>query len=96
MRLASVGQHGAKKSDGVAALDQQGRKVFDIEVADDIGLVLDINPDEVLVRMALGQRFEGGAVLAAYIAPCRASCFGTPRNTVVGQRQCLERTRTRQ
>jgi hypothetical protein len=59
-------------------LDQQGREVFDVEVADDVGVVFDIDPDEEFVRMAFGQFVEGGAVAGAGAAPGGAQAGDDP------------------
>lgn len=77
--------HGAEKSDSSATLNEQGGEIVDIEIADDVGLVFDIDPDKVVLRMPFGQLREGDLVLAATAAPLRAQAGDHP--FIVGE--CL-------
>ena len=45
---------------------------------DDVGFILHVDPDEALVGMARGERVEGGAILAAYVAPGGAQAGNDP------------------
>ena len=49
-----------------------GGEVLDFQVADLVGLVLDVDPAEFRRGEFLRQREEAGPVLGAGIAPCRA------------------------
>ena len=53
--------------------NQQGRKVFDLDAVEQVGLVLDVNPDKVATLTELGRRlFEQRRVVAARAAPLGA------------------------
>lgn len=51
------------------ALDQQGRKILDVDIAQQIGLVFDIDPQKMLVGVECRQFFELRAVVATDVAP---------------------------
>lgn len=78
MRDAMVRHRGAVKHDVVATLDQQGGEVFDIEVADQVGPVFNIYPDEELVRMLCRQLVKAGPVIGTDVAPGRAQAGHDP------------------
>ena len=78
MSQLQVRQHGAEERDGIAALDQQSREIFHIEVADHIRLILDINPDKTLVGMACCQCVKAGSIVSSGAAPCRAQAGDDP------------------
>lgn len=83
VRQAAVRQHGAEEGDQLVMLDQQGGEVLDVQVAHHVRVILDIDPDEELVRMARGQLLERGAVGFARAAPGRAQAGDDP--AVAGQ-----------
>jgi hypothetical protein len=78
IRQMQVGQNRPEECDGVSALNEQGREILDIEIADYIGLILDIDPDEALVRVTRRKRGKGIAVLCAGAAPCGAQARNHP------------------
>jgi hypothetical protein len=59
-------------------LDQQRREVFHVQVADDVGVILDVDPDEELVRMARRHLVERRAVGFAGAAPGGAQAGDDP------------------
>ena len=53
--------------------DQQGRKVFNFDAVEQIGLVFDVDPDEVATLAKRGRRlFEQRRVVTARAAPLGA------------------------
>lgn len=58
--------------DFAAVLDHDGREVVDVDPVDQVAVILDVDPDEGGVRMALGQRPEGVLELPAASTPGRA------------------------
>ena len=53
--------------------DQQGREVFDLDAVEQVGLVLDVDPDKPATLAELGRRlFEQRRVIAARAAPLGA------------------------
>ena len=83
VRQPAVRQHRAEEGDQLVMLDQQRRKVLDVQVAHHIRVILDVDPDEKLVGMAGGQFLERGAVGFARAAPGRAQARDDP--AVAGQ-----------
>ena len=68
--VGACGITGPKKRSAGGVGDEQGREVLDVEVAERVGVVLDVDPGEVGVAGELRrQRGEGRAVLAAGDAP---------------------------
>ena len=53
-----VGVHAAEEIDDVAILDQQAREVFDIQIVEQVGMILDIDPEENDVRVFFRECFE--------------------------------------
>ena len=76
--LPDVGQYGAKEGYGIAALDQQRRKILDIDIAHYIGLILDVQPYELYIREFFGQFFKAGTILAADVTPGGAQASHYP------------------
>jgi hypothetical protein len=85
--LTRLGQHGAVENNHITMLNQDGRKVLNIQITDQISLILDINPHKLLLGVFRGQRFEAGAVLFADIAPGGAQASYDPTAFVQGTRQ---------
>jgi hypothetical protein len=71
-------------------LNQDGGEVLNVEVADKIGLILDINPDKLLLGMFRSQCLEARPVLFADIAPCGAQAGYYPPALVQGTSQLGE------
>ena len=66
-------RHRAEEARAAGVGDEQGREVLDVEVAERVGVVLDVDPGEVGVGAELRrQRGEGRAVFAARAAPLGA------------------------
>lgn len=83
-----IRKHRAEKWDRFAALHQQRRKIFHIDITDKVGLVFDIDPDETFVGMGVGQPVEIDPVGFADIAPGRAQACNDPSG-FVGQGEQL-------
>ena len=64
-----LGEHDAVEQHLFAALHLDGGEVLDLQVADFLGVVLGIEPDELGLRELARQRLETGAVGPAGIAP---------------------------
>ncbi len=71
-------------------LNQDGGEVFNIEVTDKIGLILDIDPDKLLLGMLCSQCLEARPVLFADIAPRGAQAGYYPPALVKGTGQLGE------
>src|SRR5687767_14332660 len=69
LQVLVVRQHHAVEQRLVAAAHQDGGEVFDVDVLDCFGVVLDVDPAELRAREALGHRHEPRAVGDAGIAP---------------------------
>ena len=68
-------QDGAEKqhiAGVIHALNQQGGEIFDIEIAQGIGMVFHVHPDEAAFRMPRRQLGKRRAVAAAGAAPLGA------------------------
>lgn len=78
MRDAMIRHRRAVEHDVVAALDQQGREVVDIEVANQISPIFNIDPDKQFVRMLCCQFIEARAVIGTDVAPGRAQAGHDP------------------
>lgn len=74
-----IWQRRAVKGYFVTALYQNGREILDIKITDQIGTILDIDPDEQLVRMFAGKCIKAGTVRGADIAPCCTQTGNDPR-----------------
>ncbi len=59
----------AKKGNIGIALDQHGRKILHFDIAQQVGLIFDVDPQEAFVGMAHSELIELRAVVAANIAP---------------------------
>src|SRR5208282_4816835 len=66
------GQRDAVVEQRLAAVDRQGRKVLDVDVAADLAVVFDVEPDENQVRARLRDSFQRRAEFGAGVAPGRA------------------------
>ena len=64
-----MGQHGPEKAHLFSHLYQYRGEIFHIIVIGYIGKVLDIHPDEDMIRHAFCQRVECGPVFAASSTP---------------------------
>ena len=53
-------------------------KVFHVDITDDIRLILDINPYEMLVRVQGGELVKALAIAAASVAPRSAEAGNNP------------------
>src|SRR5712671_2015498 len=62
-------QHHAVEELLGAARDADGREVLDLELADLLGVVLDVEPCELHLREAPGEREKARPVFAADVAP---------------------------
>src|ERR1700737_3816606 len=82
--LPQIGLHSAEEGHRIAALDQQSGEILDIQVAYQVRLIFDVDPEETLVGMARRQFIETGAILATDVAPGRAQAGDNP--DVVRQR----------
>lgn len=89
MRDAMIWHGGAIEHDIVTALDQQGREILDIEVADQVGAVFDIYPDKQLVRMLGRQLVKAGPVIGTDVAPGRAQAGHDPDVVLHALRELL-------
>lgn len=86
---AMIRHRGAVKHDIVAALDQQGREILNIKVADQVGPVFNIDPDEQFVRMLRRQFIKAGPVVGADVAPGRAQAGDDPNVVLHALRELL-------
>lgn len=69
VELRRIGLHRTKKCNGIAALDEKCRKIFNIKIPHQIGLVFDVYPDEGFIRMPRCQSIEVRPISRAYVAP---------------------------
>ena len=76
--MADVRQHRTVEQHAVAELDQQGGEVLDFLVAEQFGVLLDIDPGEHALGHGLGQRQQLGLVLLAGVAPGGAETGDEP------------------
>jgi len=63
------GEQGAVKNELVAARYADGGEVLDFQIAERVGLVLDVDPAELGLRELLREGEKPGPVLDAGIAP---------------------------
>ena len=63
------GEKGAVKEHVVAPRDADGGEVFHLQVADLVGLVLDVDPAELRLRKFFREGEEPRAIFGAGIAP---------------------------
>ena len=80
--MADMRQHGAVEQHIPTARNEQGRKVFDIKIADGFSLVLDIQPAELGADYRTSQDVKRNSILAAGSAP-----LGTQANDLEFSRQ---------
>src|SRR5512138_896150 len=66
------GEQRAVKQQALSVRHPDGGEILDFEVADFVGLVLDVDPAELGARKLLRERKEARAVLAAGMAPLGA------------------------
>jgi len=59
-------------------LYQQGGEIVDIEVADQISLIFDVDPDKVMLRAAFGPGDKGAGIVAATAAPAGTQAGDNP------------------
>ena len=62
-------QHHAVEKLLAAARDADGREILDLELAHLLGIVLDVEPCELRLGEAPGEREEARPVFAAHVAP---------------------------
>src|ERR1700716_762506 len=67
--LLGLRQHYAVEKLLAAAHDADRREILDLELADLLRVVLDVEPRELHAGKAPGERLEARPVLAAYVAP---------------------------
>lgn len=60
------------------AFDQQRRKILDVDIADQVGFIFDVNPQEQVLRMRACQAIERRLERGADIAPVRAQAGDDP------------------
>lgn len=73
-----VGQDGAEEGDDIAPLHQQCGEVFNIDIAEQVGLVFDIDPDKTLVGVLGGKTVKTVPIAATGIAPGGAQAGNDP------------------
>ena len=69
LRIAQAGQHRAREQQATGMRQHQRRERLHVDVADGVGLVLDVDPAIAMARVGLAQGIENGLVLAARAAP---------------------------
>jgi len=77
-QMADVRQHGAVEHHLRSDLHQQRGEVLHVFVAQEFGVVLDVDPGEDVPRHGGGQRLQLGLVLLAGVAPGRAEAGHQP------------------
>ena len=78
LRQAQIHFNRAQERHHVATLDQKSREIVDVQITDQVGLIFDIDPGELHLRMALRQRLEILAIFATTAAPGSAQTSHNP------------------
>ena len=79
----------AEEGNPAAMLDQQCRKILDIDIAHQIGFIFNVDPDELHVRVQIGKGAETVAKIAADIAPGGAQACHAPGIVAQGGMQMI-------
>ena len=76
---SGIRMNAAEKIDNIAILDQQAGKILDIQIAEQIGMVFNIDPQKNNVGILCSQRLECRTPSPAGPAPVRAKTRDNPR-----------------
>src|SRR5690606_14490000 len=87
LQVADVREHGAVEQRARTASDEQGREVFDVFVAQQLGVILDVGPNEQHVGVLGRQFFEARLVAATGVAPGSAEAYDQSGVRAVEQRE---------
>src|SRR5690606_1804039 len=78
LQVADMRQHRPVEHHARTHLHQQGRKILDVFVAQQVGVIFDVDPRKYTLSLGMGQRRKTRPILAAGIAPGRAAAGHQP------------------